>query len=119
MLVFVHLWACRFNSGLVFGVVAMLGSVLLLIKTLQQTLAQMTTNNPRIGGQQALQVVVCTHQSGHLGASMFPCSSQPENVLQSFVVQAQNRLFISEHKYLNSHKKPVILKHEAEKCPGL
>uniref|UniRef100_A0A3Q3W0C1 Membrane-bound transcription factor site-2 protease n=1 Tax=Mola mola TaxID=94237 RepID=A0A3Q3W0C1_MOLML len=50
-----YLW---FNSGLVFGVVAMLGSVLLLIKTLQQTLAQMTTNNPRIGGQQALQVVV-------------------------------------------------------------
>lgn len=51
----------RFNSGLVFGIVAMLGSVVLLTKTLQQTLAQMTTDNPRIGGQQALQVVVCTH----------------------------------------------------------
>ncbi|XP_034021880.1 membrane-bound transcription factor site-2 protease-like isoform X2 [Thalassophryne amazonica] len=50
-----YLW---FNSGLVFGVVAMLASVVLLMKTLQQTLAQMTTDNPRIGGQQALQVVV-------------------------------------------------------------
>uniref|UniRef100_A0A668A4I8 Membrane-bound transcription factor site-2 protease n=1 Tax=Myripristis murdjan TaxID=586833 RepID=A0A668A4I8_9TELE len=37
-----------FSSGLVFGVIAMLGSVLLLIRTLQQTLAQMTTDNPRI-----------------------------------------------------------------------
>lgn len=44
-----------------FGIVAMLGSVVLLIQTLQQTLAQMTTNNPRMGAQQALQVVVCTH----------------------------------------------------------
>lgn len=51
----------RFNGGLVFGIVAMLGSVVLLIQTLQQTLAQMTTNNPRMGAQQALQVVVCTH----------------------------------------------------------
>uniref|UniRef100_A0A3Q3LTK9 Membrane-bound transcription factor site-2 protease n=1 Tax=Mastacembelus armatus TaxID=205130 RepID=A0A3Q3LTK9_9TELE len=42
-----YLW---FNSGLVFGIAAMLGSVVLLIKTLQQTLAQMTTSNPRIGG---------------------------------------------------------------------
>lgn len=50
-----YLW---FNSGLVFGVVAMVGSVILLIKTLQQTLAQMTSDNPRIGGQQTLQVVV-------------------------------------------------------------
>ncbi|KAM9712932.1 membrane-bound transcription factor site-2 protease [Menidia menidia] len=50
-----YLW---FNSGLVFGVVAMFGSVLLLVRTLQQTYAQMTTDNPRIGGQQALQVVV-------------------------------------------------------------
>uniref|UniRef100_A0AAV2K5P3 Endopeptidase S2P n=1 Tax=Knipowitschia caucasica TaxID=637954 RepID=A0AAV2K5P3_KNICA len=47
-----------FNSGLVFGVVSMVGSVVLLVKTLQQTLAQMTTDNPRIGGQQTLQVVV-------------------------------------------------------------
>lgn len=51
----------RFNSGLVFGLVAMLGSVVLLIRTLQQTLAQMTTDNPRIGSQQTLQVVVRTH----------------------------------------------------------
>uniref|UniRef100_A0A1A8EJV4 Membrane-bound transcription factor site-2 protease n=1 Tax=Nothobranchius korthausae TaxID=1143690 RepID=A0A1A8EJV4_9TELE len=50
-----YLW---FNSGLVFGIAAMVGSVVLLIKTLQQTYAQMTTNNPRIGGQQVLQVVV-------------------------------------------------------------
>ncbi|XP_034718686.1 membrane-bound transcription factor site-2 protease [Etheostoma cragini] len=50
-----YLW---FNSGLVFGVVAMVGSVVLLTQTLQQTLAQMTTDNPRIGSQQALQVVV-------------------------------------------------------------
>uniref|UniRef100_A0A8C9Z7X1 Membrane-bound transcription factor site-2 protease n=1 Tax=Sander lucioperca TaxID=283035 RepID=A0A8C9Z7X1_SANLU len=50
-----YLW---FNSGLVFGVVAMVGSVVLLTQTLQQTLAQMTTDNPRMGSQQALQVVV-------------------------------------------------------------
>uniref|UniRef100_A0A3B5AHC1 Membrane-bound transcription factor site-2 protease n=1 Tax=Stegastes partitus TaxID=144197 RepID=A0A3B5AHC1_9TELE len=43
-----YLW---FNSGLMFGIVAMVGSVVLLIKTLQQTFAQMTTDNPRIGGQ--------------------------------------------------------------------
>uniref|UniRef100_A0A3P8UKL0 Membrane-bound transcription factor site-2 protease n=1 Tax=Cynoglossus semilaevis TaxID=244447 RepID=A0A3P8UKL0_CYNSE len=47
-----------FTSGLVFGVVSMLGSVVLLIRTLQQTITQMTTNNPGAGGQQALQVVV-------------------------------------------------------------
>ncbi|MEQ2175300.1 hypothetical protein GOODEAATRI_016681, partial [Goodea atripinnis] len=39
-----------FNSGLVFGIAAMVGSVVLLVKTLQQTYAQMTTDNPRIGG---------------------------------------------------------------------
>ncbi|KAF3836247.1 hypothetical protein F7725_028805 [Dissostichus mawsoni] len=50
-----YLW---FNSGLVFGVVAMVGSVVLLIRTLQQTLAQMTSDNPRMGNQQTLQVVV-------------------------------------------------------------
>lgn len=33
------------------------------------------------------------------------------------VVQAQIRLFISELKYLKSHKKSVIPEHEAEKCP--
>ncbi|KAG7524751.1 membrane-bound transcription factor site-2 protease [Solea senegalensis] len=50
-----YLW---FTSGLVFGIVAMLGSVVLLVRTLQQTLTQMTTNNPRVASQQALQVVV-------------------------------------------------------------
>lgn len=63
MICFKHFLYLRFNSGLVFGIVAMLGSVVLLIKTLQQTLAQMTSDNPRIGGQQALQVVVCTRDS--------------------------------------------------------
>uniref|UniRef100_A0A3B3B4S0 Membrane-bound transcription factor site-2 protease n=1 Tax=Oryzias melastigma TaxID=30732 RepID=A0A3B3B4S0_ORYME len=52
------LCVCRFSSGLVFGVGAMLGSVVLLVRTLQQTYAQMTTDNPRMGTQQALQVVV-------------------------------------------------------------
>ncbi|XP_063730150.1 LOW QUALITY PROTEIN: membrane-bound transcription factor site-2 protease [Eleginops maclovinus] len=50
-----YLW---FNSGLVFGVMAMVGSVVLLIRTLQQTLAQMTSDNPRMGSQQTLQVVI-------------------------------------------------------------
>ncbi|XP_034416451.1 membrane-bound transcription factor site-2 protease isoform X1 [Cyclopterus lumpus] len=51
-----YLW---FNSGLAFGVVSMAGSVVLLAKTLQQTLAQMTADDPRrVGGQQALQVVI-------------------------------------------------------------
>uniref|UniRef100_A0A3P8PA77 Membrane-bound transcription factor site-2 protease n=1 Tax=Astatotilapia calliptera TaxID=8154 RepID=A0A3P8PA77_ASTCA len=50
-----YMW---FNSGLVFGIAAMLGSVVLLIRTLQQTIAQMTTDNPRIGDPQTLQVVV-------------------------------------------------------------
>ena len=49
---------CRFSSGVVFGVVAMVGSVVLLARTLQQTLAQMTSDSPRMAGQQALQVVV-------------------------------------------------------------
>uniref|UniRef100_A0A8C6SJF1 Membrane-bound transcription factor site-2 protease n=1 Tax=Neogobius melanostomus TaxID=47308 RepID=A0A8C6SJF1_9GOBI len=57
-----YIWS-GFNSGLVFGVVAMVGSVILLIKTLQQTLAQMTSDNPRIGGQQTLQVVVRSHRT--------------------------------------------------------
>lgn len=48
-----------------FGIIAMLGSVVLLIQTLQQTLAQMTSNNPRMGAQQALQVVVCTDTHTH------------------------------------------------------
>ncbi|XP_061777529.1 membrane-bound transcription factor site-2 protease isoform X2 [Nerophis ophidion] len=61
-----YIW---FNSGLVFGLVAMLASVVLLVKTLQQTLAQMTTSNPHIGAQQTLQVVVpgVNLPVGHLG----------------------------------------------------
>nr|XP_020458153.1 membrane-bound transcription factor site-2 protease [Monopterus albus] len=50
-----YLW---FSGGMAILLLAVLESVVLLIKTLQQTLAQMTTDNPRIGGQQALQVVV-------------------------------------------------------------
>ncbi|XP_056440625.1 membrane-bound transcription factor site-2 protease isoform X1 [Gadus chalcogrammus] len=50
-----YLW---FSSGVVFGVVAMVGSVVLLARTLQQTLAQMTSDSPRMAGQQALQVVI-------------------------------------------------------------
>ncbi|XP_062415276.1 membrane-bound transcription factor site-2 protease isoform X1 [Pungitius pungitius] len=50
-----YLW---FNSGLVFGIVAMVGSVVLLTRTLQQTLAQMTADSPGVRGQQALQVVI-------------------------------------------------------------
>eukprot|EP00064_Thunnus_orientalis_P020988 superscaffoldBa00006100_g21142 len=63
-----YLW---FSSGLVFGIVAMLGSVVLLIKTLQQTLAQMTTDNPRMGGQQTLQVVCTGEQVRVNGFGMF------------------------------------------------
>ncbi|XP_077480674.1 membrane-bound transcription factor site-2 protease [Stigmatopora argus] len=61
-----YIW---FNSGLVFGVAAMLASVALLVKTLQQTLAQMTSDNPRIGAQQGLQVVVpgVNLPTSHLG----------------------------------------------------
>lgn len=62
--VFTSALPLRFNSGLLFGIFAMLGSVVLLVKTLQQTLAQMTTNNPRMGGQQTLQVVVGGHGVG-------------------------------------------------------
>ncbi|XP_062335514.1 membrane-bound transcription factor site-2 protease [Osmerus eperlanus] len=50
-----YLW---FSSGLVFGVVSMVGSVVLLGRTLQQTLAQMTSDNPQGANQQTLQVVV-------------------------------------------------------------
>ncbi|XP_023700944.1 membrane-bound transcription factor site-2 protease [Paramormyrops kingsleyae] len=52
---FLHLW---FSAGMVFGVLAMFGSVVLLTRTLLQTLAQMLSDSPAGGGQQALQVVV-------------------------------------------------------------
>ncbi|XP_010864568.2 membrane-bound transcription factor site-2 protease isoform X1 [Esox lucius] len=51
-----YLW---FTSGLVFGVVSMCGSVVLLVRTLQQTLHQMTSDLQTQGAsQQTLQVVV-------------------------------------------------------------
>lgn len=49
---------CRFNLGMVFGVVAMFGSIILLTKTLMQTLAQMMTDSPEGSNEQMLQVVV-------------------------------------------------------------
>ncbi|KAL1006228.1 hypothetical protein UPYG_G00069510 [Umbra pygmaea] len=51
-----YLW---FTSGLVFGIVSMCGSVVLLVRTLQQTLHQMTSDQePQGANQQTLQVVV-------------------------------------------------------------
>ncbi|MGH0175925.1 UNVERIFIED_CONTAM: hypothetical protein FKN15_072137 [Acipenser sinensis] len=47
----------RFNLGMVFGVVAMFGSIILLTKTLMQTLAQMMTDSPEGSNEQMLQVV--------------------------------------------------------------
>lgn len=44
--------------GMVFGVVAMFGSVILLSQTLHQTLKQMTSEAPEGSHEQVLQVVV-------------------------------------------------------------
>lgn len=52
---FLYHW---FNLGMVFGVVAMFGSIILLTKTLMQTLAQMMTDSPEGSNEQMLQVVV-------------------------------------------------------------
>ncbi|XP_063063491.1 membrane-bound transcription factor site-2 protease [Engraulis encrasicolus] len=52
---FLHVW---FSVGMVFGVVAMFGSVVLLARTLQQTLRQMTSEAPEGSHEQVLQVVV-------------------------------------------------------------
>ncbi|KAG5268073.1 hypothetical protein AALO_G00207940 [Alosa alosa] len=52
---FLHLW---FSVGMVFGVVAMFGSVVLLSRTLHQTLKQMTSEAPEGSHEQVLQVVV-------------------------------------------------------------
>ncbi|KAM3836662.1 membrane-bound transcription factor site-2 protease isoform 1-T1 [Vipera latastei] len=52
---FLYLW---FNIGMVFGIAAMFGSVVLLGKTLTQTLSQMLTENPASQNDQMLQVVV-------------------------------------------------------------
>ncbi|XP_045567815.1 membrane-bound transcription factor site-2 protease isoform X2 [Salmo salar] len=54
----VSMCVCRFTSGLVFGLVSMCGSVVLLIRTLQQTVHQMTSDHPQGANQQTLQVVV-------------------------------------------------------------
>lgn len=43
---------------MVFGIAAMFGSVVLLGKTLTQTLSQMLTENPASQSDQMLQVVV-------------------------------------------------------------
>ncbi|KAI5091991.1 membrane-bound transcription factor site-2 protease, partial [Silurus meridionalis] len=52
---FLYIW---FSAGMVFGVVAMFGSVLLLARTLLQTLAQMMAETPDGSHEQVLQVVV-------------------------------------------------------------
>lgn len=49
---------CRFSVGMVFGIVAMFGSVILLGKTLLQTLTQMLTEAPKAQNDRMLQVVV-------------------------------------------------------------
>ncbi|TRZ00022.1 hypothetical protein DNTS_033971 [Danionella cerebrum] len=48
----------KFNAGMVFGVLAMFGSVILLSKTLVQTLSQMMADKPGMSHEQVLQVVV-------------------------------------------------------------
>ncbi|XP_029459257.1 LOW QUALITY PROTEIN: membrane-bound transcription factor site-2 protease [Rhinatrema bivittatum] len=52
---FLYLW---FSLGMVFGIIAMFGSVILLGKTLLQTLAQMMTESPAAQSDRMLQVVV-------------------------------------------------------------
>ncbi|MBN3299158.1 MBTP2 protease, partial [Amia calva] len=47
-----------FNMGMVFGVLAMFGSIVLLAKTLMQTLSQMMSESPEGSNEQVLQVVV-------------------------------------------------------------
>lgn len=55
---------CRFSMGMVFGIVAMFGSVILLGKTLLQTLTQMLTEAPKAQNDRMLQVVVSIPFSG-------------------------------------------------------
>ncbi|XP_076868800.1 membrane-bound transcription factor site-2 protease [Brachyhypopomus gauderio] len=50
-----YMW---FSAGMVFGIVAMFGSVVLLGRTLLQTLNQMMTETPEGSHEQVLQVVV-------------------------------------------------------------
>lgn len=49
---------------MVFGIVAMFGSVILLAKTLIQTLTQMLTEAPKAQNDRMLQVVVSVLPSG-------------------------------------------------------
>ncbi|NXS17134.1 MBTP2 protease, partial [Mystacornis crossleyi] len=58
---FLYLW---FSIGMVFGIVAMFGSVILLGKTLLQTLTQMLTEAPKAQNDRMLQVVVSVPSSG-------------------------------------------------------
>ncbi|KFP25098.1 Membrane-bound transcription factor site-2 protease, partial [Colius striatus] len=58
---FLYLW---FSIGMVFGIVAMFGSVILLGKTLMQTLSQMLTEAPKAQNDRMLQVVVSVFPSG-------------------------------------------------------
>ncbi|NXS44665.1 MBTP2 protease, partial [Balaeniceps rex] len=58
---FLYLW---FSIGMVFGIVAMFGSVILLGKTLMQTLTQMLTEAPKAQNDRMLQVVVSVLSSG-------------------------------------------------------
>ncbi|NXD06698.1 MBTP2 protease, partial [Nothocercus nigrocapillus] len=58
---FLYLW---FSIGMVFGIVAMFGSVVLLGKTLMQTLTQMLTEAPKAQNDRVLQVVVSLVSSG-------------------------------------------------------
>lgn len=90
----------RFSSGLVFGVVSMLGSVVLLIRTLQQTITQMTTNNPGAGGQQALQVVVSSTRS-----VLTPTAELQNDTLSGLKGSAlvEDSLFSSSCPWLMSH----------------
>lgn len=55
---------CRFSIGMVFGIVAMFGSVILLGKTLLQTLTQMLTEAPKAQNDRMLQVVVSVPSLG-------------------------------------------------------
>ncbi|NXP97400.1 MBTP2 protease, partial [Vidua macroura] len=57
---FLYLW---FSVGMVFGIVAMFGSVILLGKTLLQTLTQMLTEAPKAQNDRMLQVVVSVPSS--------------------------------------------------------
>jgi len=50
--------------GMVFGIAAMFGSVILLGKTLMQTLTQMLTEAPTAPNDRMLQVVVSVFSSG-------------------------------------------------------